>query len=145
MAAKTSLQIWNEITSLSYYNYKPLREFAFKSLAKIAEMASTVTSKIALSLYICKINNISLCLSFVKKTFKVVYITFHPTPGNQALSTAHIVEANRRINDVLVVPFSALTLLVGRQEGHPACKKLIGGVLAWLSVWSEVQTCIWPS
>ena len=41
--------------------------------------------------------------------------------------------------------FSALTLLVGRQEGHPACKKLGGGVLAWLSVWSEVQTCIWPS
>ena len=41
--------------------------------------------------------------------------------------------------------FSALTLLVGRQEGHPACKILSGGVLAWLSVWSEVQTCIWPS
>jgi len=32
--------------------------------------------------------------------------------------------------------FSALTLLVGRQEGHPACKKLSGGVLVWLSVWS---------
>jgi len=32
--------------------------------------------------------------------------------------------------------FSALTLLVGRQEGHPACKNLSGGVLAWLSVWS---------
>jgi len=30
---------------------------------------------------------------------------------------------------------SALTLLVGRQEGHPACKKLSGGVLAWLSLW----------
>ena len=41
--------------------------------------------------------------------------------------------------------FSALTLLVGRQEGHPACKKLSGGVLAWLSVWSDVQTCMWPS
>ena len=41
--------------------------------------------------------------------------------------------------------FSALTLLVGRQEGHPACKKLSGGVLMWLSVWSKVQTCIWPS
>jgi len=26
--------------------------------------------------------------------------------------------------------------LVGRQEGHPACKKLSGGVLVWLSVWS---------
>jgi len=23
-------------------------------------------------------------------------------------------------------------LLVGRQEGHPACKKLSGGMLAWL-------------
>ena len=41
--------------------------------------------------------------------------------------------------------FSASTLLVGRQEGHPACKKLSSGVLVWLSVWSEVQTCIWPS
>jgi len=40
---------------------------------------------------------------------------------------------------------SALTLLVGRQEGHPVCKKLSGAVLAWLSVWSEMQTCIWPS
>jgi len=41
--------------------------------------------------------------------------------------------------------FSALMLLVGRQEGHPACKKLSGEELAWLSVWSEVHTCIWPS
>ena len=41
--------------------------------------------------------------------------------------------------------FSALTLLVGQQEGHPACKKLSGGVQVWLSVWSKVQTCILPS
>jgi len=34
---------------------------------------------------------------------------------------------------------SALTLFIGRQEGHPACKKLSGGELAWLSVWSKVQ------
>jgi len=46
---------------------------------------------------------------------------------------------------IAVLLLSALTLLVGRQEGHPAFKKLSGGVLAWLSVWSEVQTCIWPS
>jgi len=44
-----------------------------------------------------------------------------------------------------VFAFSALMLLAGRQEGHLVCKKLSGGVLAWLSVWSEVQTCIWPS
>ena len=30
-------------------------------------------------------------------------------------------------------------------EGHPACKKLSGGVLAWLSVWSEVQTAHGPA
>jgi len=40
------------------------------------------------------------------------------------------------------VAFSALMLLVGQQEGHPACKKPSGRVLAWLSVWSAVQTCI---
>ena len=34
--------------------------------------------------------------------------------------------------------FSALTLLAGRQEWHLACKKLSGGVPAWLSLWSEV-------
>jgi len=44
-----------------------------------------------------------------------------------------------------LIAFSALMLLVGQQEGHPACKKLRGEVLAWLSVWNEVQTCIWPS
>jgi len=42
--------------------------------------------------------------------------------------------------------FNALTtLLVGWQEGHPDCKKLSGGVLAWLSVWSKMQTCIQPT
>jgi len=35
-----------------------------------------------------------------------------------------------------------VTLLVGQQEGHPACKKLSGGVLARLFVWSDVQLCI---
>jgi len=45
-----------------------------------------------------------------------------------------------------VFTFSALTLLVGRQEEHPACKKLSDKVLAWLSVWSEVHMfCIWFS
>jgi len=29
-----------------------------------------------------------------------------------------------------VIAFNALTLLVGQQEGHPACKKLSGVVLA---------------
>jgi len=37
--------------------------------------------------------------------------------------------------DIYIFAFSALTLLVGWQEGHLACKKLkSGGVLGWLSV-----------
>jgi len=40
--------------------------------------------------------------------------------------------------------FSALTLAIG-WKGIRLVKKLSGGVLAWLSVWSEVQTYIWPS
>ena len=43
------------------------------------------------------------------------------------------------------IAFSALMLLAGWQEGHPTCKKLSGGVLAWLTVCSEVQICIWHS
>ena len=39
---------------------------------------------------------------------------------------------------LLSIAFSALMLFVGRQEGHPAHKTLSGGVLAWLSVWSEM-------
>ena len=34
---------------------------------------------------------------------------------------------------------------LGGRKGIRPVKKLSGGVLAWLSVWCEVQTCIWPS
>ena len=46
-------------------------------------------------------------------------------------------------------PFSLSSVLwrcwLGGRKGIRPVKKLSGGVLAWLSVWSEVQTCIWPS
>jgi len=44
-----------------------------------------------------------------------------------------------------IIMDSTSTLLVGWQEGHPACKNLSGGMLAWLCVWVRVQICIWPS
>jgi len=49
--------------------------------------------------------------------------------------------AESALLDVAFCAFNVLTLLVGRQEAHPACTKLSGGVLAWLSGWGEVQTC----
>jgi len=39
---------------------------------------------------------------------------------------------------IIIFAFSALTPLAERQKGHPVCKKLSGGVLAQLSVWSEL-------
>jgi len=43
------------------------------------------------------------------------------------------------------VAFSALMQLVGWQEGHLACKKLSGGMLVWLSVWSKVRLASGPA
>jgi len=40
--------------------------------------------------------------------------------------------------------FNGLTLLVGPQEEHPACKKLSDEVLAWLPVCSEVLMLLPP-
>jgi len=41
-----------------------------------------------------------------------------------------------------IYALSALTMLDGQQEEHPACIKLSGGMLVWLCVWGEVQICI---
>ena len=40
---------------------------------------------------------------------------------------------------------SVFFIFGGGKKGIWPVKKQSGGVLAWLSVWSDVQTCIWPS
>ena len=74
---------------------------------------------------------------------------FHPSSGGSATESLFMLVClylNSCLTTIILTySFSALTLLVGRQEGHLACKKLSCGVLARLSVWSKVQTCIWPS
>jgi len=55
---------------------------------------------------------------------------------------AHSFTRNQFCADMIILAFSALTRLVGWQEGHLACKKLSGGMLAWLCVWVQVQICI---
>ena len=51
-----------------------------------------------------------------------------------------------RLSTWAVCAFSTLTLLVGRQEGHPACKKhKSGGVLVWLSVWARCRLAYSPA
>jgi len=61
------------------------------------------------------------------------------------LSLKYYVPNFFKLTLVKTVCLECFDTVVGRQEGHPACKKLSGEVLVWLSVWSEVQTCIWPS
>jgi len=62
-------------------------------------------------------------------------------------SFPHITLAAVKFSNISGFSFSALTLLVGWQEGHPIrpVKNSSGGVLAWLFVWSEMQTCMRPS
>jgi len=81
----------------------------------------------------------------VYKHWSRIYLSVTSWSFGYTLKLTHLVAAQMQpayISDLLCivqVAFSALTLLVGRQEGHPACKKLSVGVLVWLSVWS-----IWP-
>jgi len=92
--------------------------------------------------------SLSIYLSVVCGAGSVKWYGVHPfvcavTADSSKL--CYCVWANRRYRSICWMAFSALTLLVGRQEGHPACNKMSGGMLAWLSIWSEVQTCTQPS
>jgi len=80
--------------------------------------------------------SVNLSQVLQKHRFKSMYFSLHE------LTYVGVRFVIRPSVYVSIIAFSALTLLVGWQEGHPACKKLSGGMLVWLSVWSEVQTCI---
>jgi len=73
-----------------------------------------------------------------------IYAKLYPQNGERIVTIDSLTLFHPMYMEVRYA-FSALTLLVGQQEGHPACKKLSGVLLAWLSAWSEVQTCIWSS
>jgi len=84
-----------------------------------------VTDYAGIVLFGCVLLYLTMKLQFLvfckSSTFVVVVVCWFGLCSNFYVST-------------LYLSFSALTLLVGQQERHPACKKLSGGVLAWLSV-----------
>jgi len=108
-----------------------------------------------------RIHSCSYSLQFPLSLAVEVSVMQHLLYGINSLSkftTAHLLPLLRgtlrhiispmlslRLVSLTPLAFSALTPLVGWQEGLPACKKLSGGMLAWLSARSEVQTCICPS
>jgi len=91
-------------------------------------------------------NNCTVCLSYF-----VCCASTTTVPFCTLSSCVHVIQLSYLLVIYLFFvlwvkyAFSALTLLVGRQERHLACKNLSGGMLAWLFAWSEMQTCIWPS
>ena len=80
--------------------------------------------------------------SWTRSGLLLIAAVCHKIISEVVIMLYHPVLSNKFIIVIRPHAFSALTLLVGLQEGHPACKNLSGGVLAWLFVWSEVQTCI---
>jgi len=85
-----------------------------------------------------------VCKHFCNRRHKT-----HSYPAaHDAMQLAATISRNderKKLQHFYIVAFSVLTLLVGRQEGHPACKNLSGGMLVWLCVWVKVQISIWPS
>ena len=86
------------------------------------------------------LNDVTVVYSSLYSRKSIVF--FVDTLG---LAVPRSVNFSSVVGVIFIIALSALMLLVGRQERHPACKKLSGWVLAWLSVWSEMQACIWPS
>jgi len=68
----------------------------------------------------------------------VVYEMFMPCVSSFTSDVAYIITV------IYILPSVLWHCWLGGRKGIRACKKLSGGVLAWLSIWSEVQTCIWP-
>ena len=62
--------------------------------------------------------------------------------GSDCSGEVAIREAGGPVRCAAFQCFNTVDWAAGRESGG---KKLSGGVPAWLSVWSEVQTCIWPS
>jgi len=54
--------------------------------------------------------------------------------GSQSIVRTELTEFGQILQIFQILSFSALTLLAGWQEGHPASKKLSGGALVWISV-----------
>ena len=98
-----------------------------------------------------------LCQSSCSLYTLVTYYGSDHAPGplsecqQPTTSTHQFAQSLDHIESVVYLSFLCLCCSVlwhcwlGGRKGISPVKKLSGEVLAWLSVWSEVQICIWPS
>ena len=93
----------------------------------------------------CEVNGVPavlyICYTRSPLSASVTAITAFRQLCKSASLADIIVVSNRQVS--LYLYLSLFCLQCFDAVGWAA--KLSGGVLAWLSVWSEVQTCIWPS
>ena len=114
---------------------------------RMSPLAFDASTKMGAPLLHCTINDmlinrISYCQNMFTKVISVFDLTFVQVQLILFIYSDSVYQKLALLLSLWLHAFSALMLLVGRQEGHPACKKnLSGGVLAWLSVWNKVQTC----
>jgi len=93
-----------------------------------------------------------------RQTDRVTVATHHPTQASATAGVGNKITALLIVSEMqmtklknndtdcaaVFIAFSSLILLVGRQEGHPACSKLSGGMLEWLSVWAKCRFAYGP-
>ena len=88
-----------------------------------------------------------------KRFFWVVSLTWqylkllieHDDFLNTDISQGSVIFKYEFVANLPLLPSVLWRCWLGGRKGIQPVKKLSGGVLTWLSVWSEVQTCIWPS
>jgi len=75
------------------------------------------------------------------------YLRFRPSAAVQQRAAASVQQGIDLLHlyFLSVDSFSALMLLVGQQEGHPACKKTEWWGAGIVICLEQVQTCIWRS
>ena len=101
------------------------------------------------SIIMCWQENVAtLLLSFIKLCWSSDYFQMAVRPWTRLWHWNY----NREHHNIMFcywmfieMPSVLWRCWLGGRKGIWPVKNLSGGVLAWLSVWSKVQTCIWPS
>ena len=144
----------NNVSTFQYANYYVSQEHLQK-MHRI-EWFSVLVNSVQSSTNPGYLQNVSAdCISPTAKINTQIYIwhsykTVIISEVMSAVIGSHTRKLMRIIASGIYKPmclrcFDAVGWVAGRAATHPACKKMSGGMLAWLCVWVKVQICIWPS
>ena len=141
------LHCWHSQTRLSQYVPYFILIFTFSETSGIAASSSAAVAPSALrSLKACSLCNdhafCTLCLHF---TLPSSQHSWRYCCCDVSITSELDTVSLLCISSTVLYPSVLWRCWLGGRKGIWPVKKLSGGVLVWLSVWSEVHTCIWPS